>query len=49
MAKTKVTHSAFFALAKEKYDTGRWTDKVLQKLVDAGKITEAEYTEIVGE
>ena len=49
MAKAKVTHSAFFALAKEKYDAGKWTDKALQKLVDAGKITEAEYTEIIGE
>ena len=46
MARAK-THSAFYELAKEKYDSGKWTAKMLRKLVDAGKITEAEYDEIV--
>lgn len=46
MSKSK-TYSPFFALTKEKYDSGKWTDKMLAALVNAGKITEAEYEEIV--
>jgi len=44
---TNSEHSEFFELAKAKYDSGRWTARMLQKLVDAGKLTQAEYDQIV--
>ena len=45
----KKGHSAYFEKAKEKYDSGAWTKAMLKVLVAKGKITEAEYAEIVGE
>ncbi|MBQ8616371.1 MAG: XkdX family protein [Clostridia bacterium] len=49
MAKAKTnTHSVFYELVREKYESGAWTALALQALVSAGRITQAEYDEIVG-
>lgn len=40
--------SRIFKIAKKNYDKGLWTEADLQKLVDAGKLTQEEYDEIVG-
>ena len=45
----KSNHSAYFQKAKEKYDSGAWTKAMIRVLVEKGKLTEAEYTEITGE
>lgn len=47
MAKTN--HSPFYAMAKAKYEAGKWTLAMLRALVAAGKLTEAEFFEITGE
>ena len=44
----KNNHSPYFELAKEKYDAGKWNEKMLRALVVAGRITAAEFTEITG-
>lgn len=38
-----------FELSKRNYERGLWTNTMLQKLVEKGKLTPAEYFEIVGE
>lgn len=40
--------SKIFEKAKKYYDAGRWTKAYLQALVDAGRLTAEEYTQIVG-
>ena len=37
-----------FELAKKNYDRGLWTAEMLLKLVDKGKLTQEQYTDIVG-
>lgn len=37
-----------FELAKKNYERGLWTDTMIHKLVEKGKLTSAEYFEIVG-
>ena len=46
---TENEHSVFYALAKEKYDAGKWTKAALRALAAAGKITAEEFWEITGE
>lgn len=41
--------SKFAEIAKKWYEAGKWTKENLKDLVRAGRITEAEYEEIVGE
>ena len=41
--------SEFFALVKEKYDSGKWSEKMLRALTAAGRITAEEFEEITGE
>lgn len=38
-----------FEMALKNYSRGLWTDDMLAKLVAKGKITSAQYEEIVGE
>lgn len=40
--------SRIFKMAKKYYDKGLWTTTDLQRLVDAGQLTQEEYDEIVG-
>lgn len=42
-------HSKNFEKVKRYYDEGNWTKKMVRNAVVKGWITEAEYTEIVGE
>lgn len=49
MANKATQHSPYFAKAKEKYDAGAWNKAMLRVLVEKGKLTAAEYTEITGE
>ena len=39
--------SEFYELVKEKYDSGKWTKKMLRVLAASGKIPEREFAEIV--
>lgn len=39
----------FFEKAKYNYAIGAWSESMLQKLVEKGKLTQEEYLEIVGE
>jgi len=41
--------SDFYALAKDKYENGKWTKAALRRLVDAGRLTADEFAEITGE
>lgn len=41
--------SEYFELVKEKYDSGKWSRKMLRALVASGRITAAEYEMITGE
>lgn len=41
--------SKFYAIAKENYEKGLWNKAMLSRLVELGRITQAEYEEIVGE
>lgn len=41
-------HSRAYKLAKKYYPT-LWSKETLQSLVEAGKLTQEEYIEIVGE
>lgn len=41
--------SEYFALVKEKYDSGKWSKRMLRALVAAGRITAEEFEEITGE
>ena len=41
--------SEYYELVKEKYDTGKWSKKMLRLLVTNGRITAEEYEEITGE
>ena len=36
-----------FKLVKEKYNSGKWTKKMLRVLLVSGRISEAEFSEIV--
>lgn len=47
MAKTN--HSARFATVRRYYEKGMWSASRVEKAVECGWITEAEYVEIVGE
>ena len=38
--------SEYFDLVKEKYDSGKWTKKMLRALVASGRITAGEYEAI---
>ena len=42
-------HSKIYEKAKKYYQDGLWSAARLQALVDAGKLTQDEYDEIVGE
>lgn len=42
-------HSKMFEQIKNWYDTGAWNKTMVGDAVAKGKITEAEYEEIVGE
>ncbi len=35
-------------LARRRYDAGLWPESYVRQLMEAGRITEAEYEEIVG-
>lgn len=41
--------SEYYDLVKEKYDSGKWSQKMLRSLVAAGRITAEEFEEITGE
>lgn len=41
--------SRIYKIAKKYYEKGLWTKADLQRLVDAGQLTQEEYDEIVGE
>lgn len=41
--------SRIYKMAKKYYEKGLWTKMDLQRLVDAGQLTQEEYDEIVGE
>ena len=41
--------SRIYKMAKRYYEKGLWTAADLQRLVDAGQLTQEEYDEIVGE
>ena len=40
--------STYYELAKAKWDSGAWNEKMLRALVRAGRITAAEFEEITG-
>ena len=42
-------HSPYFALAKKKYDSGAWPISTIRMMVEAGRITAEEFTEITGQ
>jgi len=37
-----------FEIAKRNYERGLWTDTMIHKLVEKGKLSAKEYKEIVG-
>lgn len=41
--------SKWYKVAKRNYDTGRWSVEMLRNVLGAGRITEDEFREIVGE
>lgn len=36
-----------YDIAKKNYDRGMWTASMLEKLVERGKLTQAEYEDII--
>lgn len=40
--------SKWYKVAKRNYEAGRWTVEMLRNVLQAGRITQAEYDEIVG-
>lgn len=41
-------HSKMFEKIKKYYELGKWTESMVKDAVEKGKITEAEYVEIIG-
>lgn len=42
-------HSKAFVMAKKYYDQGLWQEFRIRALVEKGKLTSDEYTEITGQ
>lgn len=42
-------HKSNYDIAKHNYERGLWTASMLEKLVERGKLTQAEYEDIIGE
>lgn len=40
--------SEYFELVRGKYAAGHWNARMLRKLLELGRITQAEYEEITG-
>lgn len=40
--------SKWYKVAKRNYESGRWSLEMLRNVLDAGRITEDEFHEIVG-
>lgn len=43
-----MARSKWYATAKRNYDSGRWDEQMLSMVLERGRITQAEYDEIVG-
>lgn len=41
--------SKWYKVAKRNYDAGRWSLDMLRNVLDAGRITQSEFDDIVGE